>query len=480
MDDVTSSEWLETTAEAMQTAFRDALDQIGGRFGAREQVALRLANEVVRQWTANELERIASRYGDEVLVSGQRYRRHSSGVRRYHSLCGAVAVRRHLYRQVGVHNGPTVVPLEIEAGLLENATPALAVSVSQAFASMPLRHYQAEMQAAHRVVPSRSTLERICKRVGARIHDELPAIEPILRAGVRLPPGAHAISVGLDRTTIPMEEPCSGRRQRRGKPYVRRPPPAVTVAYRMAYVATIALHDDHGDTLQSRRFAATAQEGPRELLARFAAELGDLRALAPSLPITIIQDGAPELWTLVEECLAALNIPVAHRLIDRYHVDERLAACAETLQKGTARSRRLLRRWRRELDRDPAAIYRIGRYLDRALHGPRRAVDSFWPIACGRGRTFDRTVVEAACTYFRNAAHRMNYAEARRRGLPVGSGVTEGACKSVVAARFKRSGQRWHESGASPCLLLRTLHLDERLLPALQLHRDRMEQRFAC
>jgi hypothetical protein len=31
--------------------------------------------------------------------------------------------------------------------------------------------------------------------------------------------------------------------------------------------------------------------------------------------------------------------------------------------------------------------------------------------------------------------------------------------------RFKRSGQRWFESGLAPCLSLRALHLSERLRP---------------
>src|SRR5207237_1351804 len=85
------------------------------------------------------------------------YRRHATGVRRYHTLCGAVEVRRDSYRRVGVHNGPTVVPLEVAAGIVENATPALAASVLEGFAMMPLRDYEGEMRAAHRVVPSRTS-----------------------------------------------------------------------------------------------------------------------------------------------------------------------------------------------------------------------------------------------------------------------------------------------------------------------------------
>ena len=59
----------------------------------------------------------------------------------------------------------------------------------------------------------------------------------------------------------------------------------------------------------------------------------------------------------------------------------------------------------------------------------------------------------------------MRYATSLRRGYPIGSGPTEGACKSVVTMRFKRSGQRWLETGLAPCLSLRALYLSERLRP---------------
>ena len=72
-------------------------------------------------------------------------------------------------------------------------------------------------------------------------------------------------------------------------------------------------------------------------------------------------------------------------------------------------------------------------------------------------------IVEQHLTYIENHHRRMRYASARRRGLPIGSGVTEGACKSVVGMRCKRSRQRWRERGLSRCLTLRTLHLDGRL-----------------
>ena len=62
-----------------------------------------------------------------------------------------------------------------------------------------------------------------------------------------------------------------------------------------------------------------------------------------------------------------------------------------------------------------------------------------------------------ARTYFKNHWHQMIYPEARDKNLPIGSGVTEAACKSLVKQRMYRSGMRWKEQGASMLLTLRAL-----------------------
>ena len=59
--------------------------------------------------------------------------------------------------------------------------------------------------------------------------------------------------------------------------------------------------------------------------------------------------------------------------------------------------------------------------------------------------------------YFRNNRHRMGYAEAKEQGLPIGSGVVEATCKTLVTERLKRSGMRWSERGGQAILTLRAL-----------------------
>jgi hypothetical protein len=474
----TALDVLEASGYATQISatFSRAMELIPGSFADRETAALRFANELVRRYLTGELQRIADGFGAEVTVDGQRYRRHELGEVAYHSLVGDLPVTRHTYRQTGVHNGPTVVPVELVAGLVDGATRGLAYSVAQGYAAIPLREYEAQMAAAHRDIPSRSKLERLAKHIGEEVQRELPVVEPIVRSSESIPDEITSITVGIDRAAAPMaepraEEPCR-RPRRRGKPYVRRAPDPVDVVYRMAYVGTVALCDANGDAKVVRRFAATAAEGPDVLVARVFDEIEHVLGERPALPIVVVQDGAPELWNLVDGALEARGLAATHRLIDRFHVDEHLAALIASFADDGEEAHALFDRWRAALDRSDTAIDRIARaigeielwYQFGEIEGKAmpRAFEAVMAarLAGDRWKEFSRHA-----EYIRRNKGRMRYATARRHGFAIGSGVTEGACKSVIACRFKRSGQRWSERGLSTGLTLRTLHLSERLKP---------------
>ena len=53
----------------------------------------------------------------------------------------------------------------------------------------------------------------------------------------------------------------------------------------------------------------------------------------------------------------------------------------------------------------------------------------------------------------------MNYARYRAQNYPIGSGVTEAACKTLVKQRLCSSGMKWVERGARIVLSLRALVL---------------------
>jgi hypothetical protein len=73
-----------------------------------------------------------------------------------------------------------------------------------------------------------------------------------------------------------------------------------------------------------------------------------------------------------------------------------------------------------------------------------------------------RQAIHKTIAYFREHRHRMRYSDLRQQFLPIGSGVVEAACKSLVAQRLKRSGMRWRVPGGQAILTFRALCQSER------------------
>lgn len=426
------------------------------QFARCEVATLDAGGEAMACLLERTLQEMSDRLGDDVLIDGVHYRRsHDPSKGTYHSLCGPLEPMRATYRPVGERNGATVVPLELAAGLVERATPALAYSIALDYANRTSREYVESMAAAYRRVPSRSTVERIGKAVGAEAKDSAPSIERYLRQGEKLPEEAVAVSLGLDRTSVPYEEerdegvPPKTHRKTRTKPYVRTAPPPVDVNYRMDYVGTVSLVDEAGEAIVTRKYAATHLEGPNEIVKRM---MGDVRAAKrqqSDLNVGVVQDGAPELWNLTRKALEAEpSVEAYAEAIDRYHLVERLGAVLKVTEADPAVRARRLERWVHGLDNDDKTIDDIYDYIKYRA----------WGYSGKARETMDDNL-----TYIANNRDRMRYVAVRQAGLPSGSGVTEGSCKSLAGPRVKRSGQRWHEDGVSAVLTLRAIHQSDRL-----------------
>ncbi len=459
MDTVTRSAFL--AKPEVQRAVCRLREELGralpsGSFAEREAAMLVLCGEVGRTFIEQELQAIADGVAERVLVNGKEYRRHEAGAAAYWSLVGLAQVRRATYRRVGVRNGPTVVPLELLAGVIEGATPALSYDVAQGYAEHDMRTHGRQLESAYRVPPPRATLERLAKRLAGSARQAVPKLEPVLRQLETLPEGAHGLVLGLDRTSVPMAEEREAsapkKASKRRKPRVRRPPAPIDVNYRMAYVGTVSVVDEHGQALVTRRYAAAACDDPEELARRMT---GDVRAALrrnAKLSVGLVQDGAPEMWSVMRGGLNQLNrdgvLAGWVEGIDRYHLLERLAAALEITESDASEKKRLLESWKEQFDVQDSTIDTIDRYL----------TERYREIRVERQKLLWEHLV-----YIANNKDRMRYVSLAVAGLPCGSGVTESAAKTVVNRRAKNSGQRWSVDGLRNVLTLRAALQSDRL-----------------
>jgi hypothetical protein len=455
--DVLAKPEVKEAVSQIRTALRQALPD--GSFGEREEHALAISNEAVRELLQEELQTMSDGLADEILVNGVPYKEHAPGADTYHSLCGPLEVTRPSFRQMGVHNGPIVIALELAAGLVEGATPALAYNVAHGYAQHDMRTHGETLETAHRLAPSRTTLERIAKRIAETAVEQSARIETIVRRAEKVPEEAVAISIGLDRTSAPMIEdrpedaPPKPERERR-RPRVRSAPAPYDINWRMAYVGTVSFIDGYGDALRTVRYASAACDDPREVVAKMTADLSAALKKRPELAVGIVQDGAPEMWNRTREGLQALRdqgrLESWHEAIDRFHLMERLGKALKIVEPNATEEQRKtqLEHWREMFDTAPDAI---------------DCIEQFLLLGASRLSNKESETVREHLVYIENNKDRMRYVALREAGLPVGSGVTESTCKTVINQRAKGAGQRWREAGLRGVITLRALDQSDRL-----------------
>lgn len=388
----------------------------------------------------------------QVLVDGKPYARVGRYEASYKTRQGPVEVERSLYREIGVRNGPTVDAVSLRAGVVEEGwLPETAAAMAHLMACGTSREAQSTAQAVGRLPYSRSSFERVGHAVGAVYGRQRPRVEEALAQVLEVPEQAQSVSVSLDRVSVPMEEP---RKRARGRPQEGAPQRPVTRAYRMAYVGTVTLHGQEGQALKTLRYGRMPQGHAQHLAQRLAKDVQ--AALGQRfMPVVVLTDGAPEMMNLLDQALAA-HAPKATQvvgLVDFWHLMEKLGLAAVLIHGVLAPG--VLERWKLALLNRSGAVWQVLTELHESGKRQQKAGEA--------------KPVHDAITYLENHGARMGYALARQRGLPIGSGTVEAACKSLVALRMKRPGSRWKEPSGQHILDLRSLVLSDRWEPALQL-----------
>lgn len=157
--------------------------------------------------------------------------------------------------------------------------------------------------------------------------------------------------------------------------------------------------------------------------------------------VGIVMDGEKALWKRVLHLF-----PMAVFILDLYHVTEYLWDAAHAFfGEGTDEAKEFADKQLREI-LEGRVGYVIGALKQMAT---KRKL-------CGD----KKKAVNAAVNYFTNNKRFMKYNEYLAEGLPIGSGVAEGACRHLVKDRMERTGMRWRIEGAQAMLDVRSTYLN--------------------
>ncbi|GEM_PF-337185 len=168
--------------------------------------------------------------------------------------------------------------------------------------------------------------------------------------------------------------------------------------------------------------------------------------------IIVVGDGSHWIWNIADTQFAG-----ATQILDWYHASSYVWDAAHAIWPTVPSARTA---WAKT-------------QLDRLWAGQVDAVITELDAQQGHG-----AAVTTARTYYTNQRCRMDYPTYRARGLQIGSGSIESACKQVITTRLKLAGMIWDASGAEEVATVRAWLKSGRWAEAMAL-RPRRQRTYA-
>lgn len=356
-----------------------------------------------------------------IEIEGKLHRRVLRSAQTYMTAAGPVTAERWLYREHDDDSQPCVSPVERRLGIIDFWTPKAAKQALWVVAQMTPQKAAETFAQIGSMTPSKSSLDRLPKKLSEVWEASREEHEAALRDALAVPEGAVSVAVSLDGVLAPIDggnRPTEVRDAAAREGRISKGP----AGYREVGCATLTFCDGKGDMLGAVRMARAPEPNKRTLKDTLAADLCAVLRRASSLKVVKIADGVDDNWSFLTD-----ELPDGVEALDFFHASEHLhAAVAAAYGDGTTKTRHRYEELREILRDEPGGVGRVIRALDHLRKQHPRSEH-----------------LRRCAAYFRKHRYRMDYAGLKAAGLPIGSGLVEAACKTLVAQRLKLSGMRW-------------------------------------
>lgn len=382
-----------------------------------------------------------------VVINETMYRFKQASPKTFLTPFGKMDLARNLYQADA--GGSCSIPLDEQWGMTgEFATVEVREAVLFACAYITPEETVDLLQKSALFAPSATAIKHIVEETGDFLEEQAEEINQAIREAETVPEKTKVLVASLDGVNVRLTEPG----QKRGRP-TERPGNEMTqtttpTAYKNACVGSLSLYGDPNsdsttpERLLSRYCAQMPEQNAPTLKHRFEEELDHMEAHLPDgTKRLLLFDGARGLWNYVTDNPRFADYEM---LIDFYHSTEHLSKAAELLfGKGSAKAKDWYQTSYDKLLKKQGGAARVVRSMTYHMNLKKRS----------KKRTEE---IERERTFFSRNQPKMTYADFRARGLPIGSGPVEAACKTIVKTRLGRSGMHWSWHGGQRILQLRT------------------------
>lgn len=390
-----------------------------------------------------------------VVLEGRTCRRVLTESQTYMTAAGPVAVRRGLFKDRTRPQERAFAAMDKRLGVIDGFwTPKAGREALWLVTQMVPEKAAQALSRLGGMSPSKSSLDRLPKALSARWEEHRDKLEQVLFESQEIPEGTRVLAVSLDGVYAPIEsddeqdDHVEKRRDKHAAGLSARGPDA----FREVGCASIAFYDGSVELLGAVRFGRAPEHKKEGVKAMLAAQLRALLERHEGLVVVFLSDGAWDHWDFFE----SLAIE-GHQALDFFHAAEHLnAALGAAYGEGSVKARRAFAEKRHILLEEERGAATVKRGLVQLARTK-------------AANTHQRRILDRAVRYFTAHEDRMRYPQLRAQGLPIGSGVMEASCKTLVAQRLKLSGQRWSATGAQAILTPRGWDQSERFDEAFAL-----------
>ena len=412
------------------------------RFEQDLQAEVRELARALEQWTLNRLEADVDALPKHVWFEASPYTRlNQKTPQPVWTPFGQIRLWRVGYRPTNKTGDATLFPLPLCLGLVQGATPGLAERAARLLGGSGMTQSQTleRLRQDHNVHWGVKKLRQVTAAVSQALteHRHATQVEQLLgwlnQASVSRGPHKPVVSVGRDGITL-------GMRIKGGR------------LFEVASTGTVTVLDRRGKRVGTVYLAYTPEFGQPTMSRELTRLVKDLLARwdGPLPRLCYVTDAGDNETAYYERVLRRMKHPSTGqrlpwiRVLDYYHASERIWTMAELFFGKGRRATSWARKMQQWLKK-PGGVYRL-------LHSAAALRDRYLSQR-------KRTQFQKTYRYLRQRMAFMRYAEYRQWGVPLGSGVTEAACKTVYTQRLKLSGMAWERIGAQTVLNLRVLQL---------------------
>jgi hypothetical protein len=350
------------------------------------------------------------------------------------TVVGEVTVRRAYYHDKERHCGfcPKDDDLDIVA---TGYSPGVRRLMSKVGAMRPFGLGHQDLHELANIRVNAKEVERVSQRVGnqieafhctqadAALSDKVIPIKPVPR-----------LYISMDGTGVPVVKRETADRP--GKDGGQ----AKTREAKLGCIFTQTSTDKEGRPIRDEQ--STSYIGAIEPADEFATRLykeANRRGMDRAGEVCVIGDGALWIWNIADE-----QFHGACQIVDLYHAREHYWAVARACFNNKYEQNQWAENRRLELN-------------DGNVESVIKAIEVLATLpGC------NKELCEREIGYFEKNKERMRYADFKKRGLFVGSGVMEAGCRTVVGQRLKQSGMHWTVGGANDIIALRCSILSNR------------------